>query len=322
MGDCEHLEQQLAQMQASLNLLDALRPDLSPDELYLLALTGLCDLHTYPAGSLWVCRDGHYQAVATSGIDRERGRLIGSVVIDNETFSRLLAAAEQHAGVSCLYWPLAEDAPPALRMASADGHTLIIPLAGLVPIGFVALEAATASPAANVLEQLGPFADRIAAKLEAAQFAQENAQTITELRRLYEEQRRLQETILELSVPVLPLVPGVLVLPLIGAIDTLRAEGILESELESIIAHHATVVLVDITGVPIVDTSVALQLIRAADAARLLGCKTVLVGVRPEIAQTLVGLGIDLHGITTRATLANGLETALQIVRRQIVAVL
>jgi rsbT co-antagonist protein RsbR len=64
-----------------------------------------------------------------------------------------------------------------------------------------------------------------------------------------------------------------------------------------------------------------MQLIRGADAARLLGCQTILVGVRPEIAQTLVGLGIDLRGISTRATLSEGLETALRIVRRRIVAV-
>jgi rsbT co-antagonist protein RsbR len=73
----------------------------------------------------------------------------------------------------------------------------------------------------------------------------------------------------------------------------------LEAELEAITIHRARVMPVDITGVPIVDTSVALQLIRAADAAKLLGCQTILVGVRPEIAQILVGLGIDLRGIAT-----------------------
>ena len=95
----------------------------------------------------------------------------------------------------------------------------------------------------------------------------------------------------------------------------------LEAELEAITIHRATVMPVDITGVPIVDTSVALQLIRAADAAKLLGCQTILVGMRPEIAQTLVGIGIDLRGIAARATLANGLETALRLGRRQIVEI-
>jgi anti-anti-sigma regulatory factor len=319
MSDCEHLEQQLARMEAILNLLDALRPDVPPDELYGLALTGLCELPAYPAGSLWAYRDESYRCVATTGMARERARLIGAATIDSQMFGRLLATAEQRAGAFCLTWPIAADVSPALHAALADGHTLIVPLVGTAPVGIAALEAATTCPEADTLEQLGRLADRIAAKLEAAHFMQENVRTIAELQRLYKEQRQLQETILELSAPLLPLLPGVLVLPLVGAIDSLRAGRMLEAELEAITVHRATVVLVDITGVPIVDTSVALQLIRAADAAKLLGCQTVLVGVRPEIAQTLVGLGIDLRGISTRATLADGLETALRLGRRQIV---
>ncbi len=249
---------------------------------------------------------------------RERARLIGAATMDNQMFSQLLAAAEQRAGAFCLTWPIAADVSPTLHTALADGHTLIVPMVGTAPVGIAALEAATTCPEADTLEHLGRLADRIAAKLEAAHFMQENARTIAELQRLYKEQRQLQETILELSAPLLPLLPGVLVLPLVGAIDTLRAGRMLEAELAAITVHRATVVLVDITGVPIVDTSVALQLIRAADAARLLGCQTILVGVRPEIAQTLVGLGVDLRGIATRATLADGLETALRLSRRQI----
>ena len=319
MNDCEHLEQQLAQTEATLNLLDALRADIAPDELYGLALGGLCDLPTYSAGSLWAYRDESYRCVATTGIVRERARLIVAATMDTQMFSQLLATAEQRAGTFCLTWPIAADVSPALHTALADGHTLIVPLVGTAPVGIAALESPTTCPEADSLEQLGRLADRIAAKLEAAHFAQENVRTIAELQRLYKEQRQMQETIFELSAPLLPLLPGVLVLPLVGAIDTLRAGRMLEAELEAITVHRATVVLVDITGVPIVDTSVALQLIRAADAARLLGCQTVLVGVRPEIAQTLVGLGVDLRGIATRATLADGLGTALRLGRRQIV---
>jgi len=318
MSDCKELEQQLAQMEAILNLLDALRADILPDELYGMALAGLCELPGYPAGSLWAYRDECYRCVATTGMVRERARLIGAATMDNQMFSQLLAAAEQRAGASCLTWPIAADVSPTLHTALADGHTLIVPMIGTAPVGIAALESATICPEADTLEHLGRLADRIAAKLEAAHFLQENARTIAELQRLYKEQRQLQETILELSAPLLPLLPGVLVLPLVGAIDTLRAGRMLEAELEAITVHRATVVLVDITGVPIVDTSVALQLIRAADAARLLGCQTILVGVRPEIAQTLVGLGVDLRGIATRATLADGLETALRLSRRQI----
>jgi rsbT co-antagonist protein RsbR len=79
------------------------------------------------------------------------------------------------------------------------------------------------------------------------------------------------------------------------------------------------VVLVDIAGTSVVDTNVAMQLLRSADAARLLGCRTILVGVQPEIAQTLVGLGVDLRGVATRSTLAEGLQMALGVVRRGLV---
>src|ERR1700752_4447388 len=121
LDDCEDLEQQLARLEESFNLLDALRADLQPDELYLLALNGMCDLQPYPVGSLWVCRDGHYRAVATTGMDSTRERQFDAAIIDNETFSRLLAAAERHGGVSCLYWPLVADVPAPLRTAVAHG---------------------------------------------------------------------------------------------------------------------------------------------------------------------------------------------------------
>ena len=165
-----------------------------------------------------------------------------------------------------------------------------------------------------MLTTLTRFADKIAVALDTARVFQDRLRTIEELQRLTNEQHALRATVLELSTPLLPLLPGVLVLPLIGAIDSLRAERILQAELQAIILEHAQVVLVDITGTPVVDTNVAMQLIRAADAARLLGCETILVGVQPEIAQTLVGLGVDLRGITTRSTLAEGMQAALHMV--------
>jgi rsbT co-antagonist protein RsbR len=114
----------------------------------------------------------------------------------------------------------------------------------------------------------------------------------------------------QLSVPVIQVWENVLLLPLIGVLDSRRAAQVLESMLESIAAHSAQIVIVDITGVPVVDTSVASYLVRAMQAAQLLGCRSLLVGISPEIAQTLVGLGIDFSGITTRATLQSGLEYA------------
>jgi rsbT co-antagonist protein RsbR len=114
----------------------------------------------------------------------------------------------------------------------------------------------------------------------------------------------------QLSVPVIQVWESVLLLPLIGVLDSRRAAQVLESMLEAIAANSARILIVDITGVPVVDTSVAGYLIRAVQAAQLLGCQTLLVGISPEIAQTLVGLGIDFSRITTRATLQSGLEYA------------
>jgi rsbT co-antagonist protein RsbR len=149
---------------------------------------------------------------------------------------------------------------------------------------------------------------------------------ISEIKRRQEEISRLeteiksqmeiiqaQRTLLdELSVPVIQVWESVLLLPLSGAIESRRAAHIMESLLESISRDSAQIVIIDITGVPVVDTSVASYLIRAVQAAQLLGCQSILVGISPEIAQTLVGLGVDFSRIATRATLQNGLEYALK----------
>jgi rsbT co-antagonist protein RsbR len=122
-----------------------------------------------------------------------------------------------------------------------------------------------------------------------------------------------QSVLLEqLGAPVIQVWESVLLLPLIGVLDSRRAAQALESLLESITRLGAQVVILDITGVPVVDTSVASHLVRAVQAAQLLGCESILVGISPEIAQTLVGLGVDFSRITTRATLQNGLEYALK----------
>jgi len=123
---------------------------------------------------------------------------------------------------------------------------------------------------------------------------------------------RLQEArIRELSSPIIPLYNGILVLPLVGAIDSHRAGQIMESLLSGISEQQADVVIMDITGVPVVDTSVANYLLLAARAARLLGAQIILVGISAEVAQTITQLGADLSSIVTRANLQSGIEYAL-----------
>ncbi|MHB8124136.1 MAG: STAS domain-containing protein [Desulfitobacteriaceae bacterium] len=115
----------------------------------------------------------------------------------------------------------------------------------------------------------------------------------------------------ELSTPVIQLWDGILALPLIGTIDSARAKQIMENLLNEIVKTKSSQVVIDITGVPIVDTGVASRLMRTVEAARLLGAECILTGISPVIAQTLVTVGINLGSIQTRATLKNGLESAL-----------
>lgn len=125
----------------------------------------------------------------------------------------------------------------------------------------------------------------------------------------------------ELSASLIPVFDRISVMPLVGTIDTERAKLIMENLLEGVVKHRAEVVLLDITGVPVVDTMVAHHIIQAADAVRLVGAKCMLVGIRPEIAQTIVTLGINLKDFTTTSTLQRGVEQALAWTNRQIVEV-
>lgn len=114
----------------------------------------------------------------------------------------------------------------------------------------------------------------------------------------------------ELGVPVMPVHEGVLVLPLVGAIDSNRALQVMEVLLEAITQHQADMVIIDITGVPTVDTSVANYILQATRAANLVGAHVILVGINARLAQTIVQLGVDLTSITTLANLQEGLEYA------------
>ncbi len=134
------------------------------------------------------------------------------------------------------------------------------------------------------------------------------------------EQQRL--TIAELQTPVIQVWDGILALPLVGSIDTARAQEMNEALLERIVATGSEIVLLDITGVPVVDTAVARHLLETVTAARLLGAEVFIVGLSSRTAMTLVQLGLDLSHVTTRATMAKGLELAfarlgLAVVRRE-----
>jgi PAS domain S-box-containing protein len=144
---------------------------------------------------------------------------------------------------------------------------------------------------------------------------------VTEQRRLQEERDRLQEQIiaaqqaslLELSTPLLPLDEDILAMPLVGRMDSRRAQQVMETLLEGIALHQAEAVILDITGVKMVDTQVAQAILQTAQAVRLLGAQIILTGIQPPIAQMLVHLGADLGGIVTCSTLQRGILYALDM---------
>lgn len=123
---------------------------------------------------------------------------------------------------------------------------------------------------------------------------------------------RQQQELLELSTPVIKLWEGVLAVPMIGTLDSSRTQMVMEALLQKIVDTESGLAIIDITGVPTVDTLVAQHLLKTVTAIRLMGADCIISGVRPQIAQTIVHLGVDLQGVTTKASLAAALALALK----------
>ena len=124
--------------------------------------------------------------------------------------------------------------------------------------------------------------------------------------------QRQQTEMLELSTPVVKLWDGVLALPMIGTLDSHRTQVVMETLLQRIVETGAEIAIIDITGVPTVDTLTAQHLLKTVTAARLMGADCIISGIRPQIAQTIVHLGVDLQGVTTKASLADAFKLALE----------
>jgi rsbT co-antagonist protein RsbR len=142
---------------------------------------------------------------------------------------------------------------------------------------------------------------------------------ISERKQIEAERARLQQAVInaqaamleELATPLIPVSDNIVIMPLIGSVDSQRTQQIMSVLLEGVEQRRARVAILDITGVTVVDTSVAHGMIQAAQAVQLLGARVVLTGIRPDIASTLVALGVDLSQIVIRSTLQNGIEYAL-----------
>lgn len=128
--------------------------------------------------------------------------------------------------------------------------------------------------------------------------------------------RRQTEEMLELSTPVVTLWDGILALPMIGTLDSARTQVVMENLLQRIVETGSEIAIIDITGVPAVDTLVAQHLLKTVAAARLMGADCIISGIRPQIAQTMVHLAVDLSDVTTKATLADAFSVALERLRK------
>ena len=160
----------------------------------------------------------------------------------------------------------------------------------------------------NVLDEYEPSANQIAVTV-AVGFVQERERTILEQ----------QESIRELSTPVLQVRERLLILPIIGLIDSLRARQLTEQLLHAIRSHRAKAVVIDITGVAAMDSNVANHLVQTVEASRLLGARVIVTGMSPKIAQTLVNIGVDLSKMSTVGDLQGGIEEAERLLGYKVV---
>ena len=247
------------------------------------------DLIVSPTGqSIQARSDAERRATLLAGLDALIGMLQQPKQVLEQTLQEL-ASSQMRAG-------LGREESLSLLGAQYDAIYHVIEQADLP-----ALEALAASRA---LAELGQ-------QLSRATIDMHHRDLVERLQEANATQDQLREAIQELSTPIIPLYTGVLAVPLVGRVDSQRAQTLTEAMLEAIAREQAEIVLLDITGVAVVDTNVANHLIQTARAAALLGSQVVLVGISAEVAQTLVQLGLDLGQLVTLSNLQSGLEYAL-----------
>ncbi len=317
------MKPQPVQLEQLLNLASALRPDLPPDELYELTVNGLLDLSGYQRLLLWLddADSGSLRPAAWAGLDRAQAAAFCRSSLTPALIARLRTEAQALA--EAIWWPSAAP-PPSLSAALATlhipgGHALLLPLVYTELIGAVVLVDATPAPDAEQVAFIQRCVDHVTIALMAARTMTANLQAQEELRQALVQQSVLLNTIADLATPVLPLLPGVLMLPIVGSLDSQRMLQMSDVLLQTISREVAQVVLLDITGIPVIDSQVAATLLQLARSARLLGCRVVMVGISPETAQALVGLGVELNEMSTHATIAEGLRAALAVVGLKLV---
>ena len=303
------------QLERLLTISGALRPDLPTAELYETAVNLLAELSGYPIATIWMRDEGGAGFTLSASVGLETRQAAARVQLSAATPASLWAMT--HPIGEGVWWPVGQQLPAdmqPLSMGPANGHQLVLPMVYTEQSGLVALAGPAPEPERESIGFIQQCVDQITVTLTAAQMVARVVLTQQSLEEAIARQAMLITAIAELSTPVLPLIDGVLLLPVVGSIDSRRISEMSEGLLQAIEQSKARIALIDITGVPVVDTQVAAALIGLARASALMGCRAIMVGIRPEIAQSLVGLGASLEEIATRASLADGLLEALKSV--------
>jgi anti-anti-sigma factor len=244
--------------------------------------------------------------------------LISSIALRPAQIWLVLAANLAGLTLVILLLPASTTSLPLFRAIIPSSYLLIITVSIIGALGAsitsaTLRDAQTARSAAeqtrSTLQQINnDLEKRVAERTTVLADVLAAQQAMTEdLQTSLETQQQLNQIIASLSLPIIPLRDDVLVVPLTGNLDSNRANQLITTLLEEIERSHARTVMLDVTGVPIVDTQVAKALLQTAAATRLMGAETVLVGIRPEVAQALVGLAVDLSSLRTAAKLQDGL---------------
>ena len=272
--------------------------------------------------------------------NRESGRIAMSAVLERSPDVQGVFAHNDHMalgacdviaerGLQGAITVVGFDADPQGLIAIRDGRLAATIYRGLYRVGRTAVDVAVSvarqeavEPEVRVPTMLITDENLVTATLDTTIMLPELLRDLTESNR---QRRQLQEAtiaaqrvlIQELSTPILPVSDDILVLPLVGSFDTARAQQLVEVMLAATAQRSARYLIVDITGIPVVDTAVAHHIIQAAQAVHLLGAQVILVGISPDVAQTLVSLAVNFHSITTLATLQAGLQYAQQRLERR-----
>jgi rsbT co-antagonist protein RsbR len=241
-----------------------------------------------------------------------KGRISASE-LDQQTheFIRLLTVATEHANASDIttseFKPIREFLEGISRSRVAQGYTADETATFIFSLKkpyFAALRADAGKDADALADQVWKVTQLLdSLGLHTIKAFQKSREEII---------NRQQREMLELSTPVVKLWEGILALPMIGTLDSARTQVVMENLLQKVVETGAQIAILDITGVPTVDTLVAQHLLKTVTALRLMGAECIISGVRPQIAQTIVHLGVDLQGVTTKANLADALALALK----------